>query len=160
LKVLKEKQKEEKMANEPDFIYVTYIKTTPDKLWEALTTAEFTRQYWFGIDVASDWKVGSPLKYIRNGETMVEGKVLAFDRPKLLSYTFREASGESSKEPPTKVTLELEPEVGTETVRLTVTHTDFVANSKHRPSISGGWPAVLSGLKSLMETGKTLKFEE
>lgn len=148
------------MSNrDPDFVYVTYIKTTPEKLWEALTSPAFTRQYWFGCDVTSDWKVGSPMVYIMNGEKRVEGKVLAVDRPKLLSYTFRETAGESSKEPPTKVTLELEPEAGTETVRLTVTHTDFVAGSKHRPSISGGWPAVLSNLKSLLETGKTLEFE-
>ncbi len=144
---------------DPQFVYRTYIKTTPEKLWDALTSPAFTRQYWFGIDVVSDWKVGSPLKYVKNGETMVDGKVLAFDRPKLLSYTFHQSSGDSSSEPPTKVTIELEPELGTETVRLTVTHTDFVDNSKHRPSISEGWPAVLSNLKSLLETGKTLEFE-
>ncbi len=142
-----------------DFVYVTYIKTTPEKLWEALTSPAFTRQYWFGIDVTSDWKVGSPMTYISGGETKVDGKVLIADRPKLLSYTFHETNGDASAEPPTRVTLEIEPEAGTETVRLTVTHTDFVANSKHRPSISQGWPAVLSGLKSLLETGKTLQFE-
>ncbi|MBS1962045.1 MAG: SRPBCC family protein [Bdellovibrionales bacterium] len=148
------------MSNrDPDFVYVTYIKTTPEKLWEALTSSTFTRQYWFGCEVTSDWKVGSPMTYVMNGEKKVEGKVLVADRPKLLSYTFREAFGESAKEPPTKVTLELEPEAGTETVRLTVTHTDFIAGSKHRPSISGGWPAVLSNLKSFLETGKTLEFE-
>ncbi len=143
----------------PDFVYVTYIKTTPEKLWEALTSPEFTKQYWFGISVTSDWKVGSPMRYLQNGEAKVDGKILIANRPKLLSYTFHETSGESSKEPPTKVTLEIEPELGTETVRLTVTHTDFVENSKHRPSISSGWPAVLSGLKSLLETGDTLRFE-
>ncbi len=149
------------MANDnQDFVYVTYIKTTPENLWEALTSPEFTRQYWFGIAVASNWKVGSPIEYMQEGKARVEGRILAAERPKLLSYTFRETAGEASKEPPTKVTLELEPEAGTETVRLTVTHTDFVPNSKHRPAISGGWPAVLSGLKSLLETGNTLKFEE
>lgn len=148
------------MANSsPDFVYVTYIKTTPEKLFDALINPAFTRQYWFGIDVTSDWKVGSPMTYISGGKTKVEGKVLAFERHKLISYTFHEVGTEASVEPPTKVTLEIEPEHGTETVRLTVTHTDFVANSKHRPSISGGWPAVLSGLKSLLETGKSLEFE-
>jgi uncharacterized protein YndB with AHSA1/START domain len=148
------------MAKDADFVYVTYIKTTPEKLWEALTSAAFTKQYWFGISVVSDWKVGSPMTFVAaNGETRVDGKVLAFERPKLLAYTFHETNGSSSHEPPTKVTLELEPEVGTETIRLTVTHTDFVENSKHRPSISGGWPAVLSGLKSFLETGKSLEFE-
>ncbi len=142
-----------------NFVYVTYIKTTPEKLWDALTTPEFTRQYWFGIDVTSDWKVGSPIQYLQGAKAKVEGKVLIADRPKLLCYTFREIEGEASKEPPTRVTLELEPELGTGTVRLTVTHSDFVPNSKHLPSISSGWPAVLSGLKSLLETGVPLEFE-
>ncbi len=142
-----------------DFIYVTYIKTTPEKLWEALISPEFTKQYWFNISIISDWKVGSSMQYVMGDEAKVEGKILEFDRPKRMTYTFREMHGDSSKEPPTKVTLEIEPELGTETVRLTVTHTEFVENSKHRPSISQGWPAVLSGLKSLLETGKTLKFE-
>lgn len=146
--------------NPPEFVYVTYIKTTPEKLWDALTNPAFTKQYWFNIAVTSDWKVGSPMTYLKDGKTTVDGKVLAAERPKLLSYTFHDTDGEASHEPPTKVTLELEPELGTETVRLTVTHTDFVPNSKHRPSISQGWPAVLSGLKSLLETGKTLQFEQ
>jgi uncharacterized protein YndB with AHSA1/START domain len=147
------------MAKDQDFVYVTYIKATPEKIWEALTSPAFTRLYWFGIDVTSDWKVGSPMSYVSNGEVKVDGKVLVANRPKLLSYTFHESHGDASDEPPTKVTIELEPEAGTQTVRLTVTHTDFVANSKHRPSISQGWPAVLSGLKSLLETGKPLEFE-
>ena len=147
-------------SDHQEFVYVTYIKTTPEKLWEALTNPEFTRQYWFGIDVTSDWKPGSSMNYMKDGEATVQGKVLAADRPKLLSYTFREAKGEASTETPTKVTLEIEPEIGTETVRLTVTHIDFVQNSKHRPRIAAGWPAVLSGLKSFLETGNTLEFEE
>jgi uncharacterized protein YndB with AHSA1/START domain len=142
------------------FVYTTYIKTTPEKLWKALTSPEFTRLYWFGVDVTSDWKVGSEMKYVRGGKTMVQGKVLAANPFTLLSYTFHEEKNEeSSHEPPTKVTLEIEPEAGTETVRLIVTHTDFVENSKHFQNISGGWPAVLSGLKSYLETGKALAFE-
>jgi uncharacterized protein YndB with AHSA1/START domain len=149
------------MANNDnqEFVYVTYIKTTPEKLWDALTNPAFTKQYWFGMEVTSDWKAGSPMTYLSGGKPHVEGKILEAKRPKLLSYTFREVSGDASSEPPTKVTLELEPELGTQTVRLTVTHTDFVPGSKHRPRVSGGWPAVLSNLKSLLETGATLEFE-
>jgi uncharacterized protein YndB with AHSA1/START domain len=142
-----------------EFVYVTYIRSTPEKIWDALTMPEFTRLYWFDIDVVSDWRVGSPISYTRGETTMVKGKVLVADRPKLLSYTFHEEGSASSKEPPTKVTIELEPEAGTDTVRVTAIHTDFVENSLHRPSISQGWPAVLSNLKSLLETGKTLQFE-
>lgn len=147
-------------ATNADFVYVTYIETTPEKLWNALTHPEFTRQYWFGIELSSDWKPGSPVQHRRKGgKDLVEGKVLEANPPKLLSYTFREVDGPASHEPPTKVVMELEPEAGTGTVRLTVTHTDFVPNSKHRSSISQGWPAVLSGLKSYLETGKVLQFE-
>jgi uncharacterized protein YndB with AHSA1/START domain len=145
---------------EQKFVYTTYIQTTPEKLWKALTTPEFTKQYWFGIDVVSDWKVGSTMKYLKGGDTLVLGEVLAAKPYSLLSYTFHEEKNEeSSHEPPTKVILEIEPEVGTETVRLVVTHTDFVENSKHFGNISGGWPAVLSGLKTFLETGKSLAFE-
>lgn len=144
---------------DPEYVYVTFIKTTPEKLWDALTSPEFTRQYWFDIAVTSDWKVGSPMSFQKDGKAVVQGEVLVAQRPKLLAYTFQEVGTEASKEPPTKVTLEIEPELGTQTVRLTVTHTDFVKGSKHRPSISSGWPAVLSGLKSVLETGQALQFE-
>jgi len=145
---------------EQKFVYTTYIQTTPEKLWKALTSPEFTRLYWFGIDVVSDWKVGSSMTYMKGGEALVRGEILAAQPHKFLSYTFHEEKNEeSSHEPPTKVTIEIEPEAGTETVRLIVTHTDFVENSKHLQNISGGWPAVLSGLKTYLETGKVLSFE-
>ncbi len=145
---------------EQKFVYTTYIRTTPEKLWSALTSPEFTRQYWFGIDVISDWKIGSSMKYMKESETLVLGQVLAAHPFTLLSYSFHEEMNkESSIEPPTKVTFEIEPEAGTETVRLIVTHTDFVENSKHFQNISGGWPAVLSGLKTFLETGHVLTFE-
>lgn len=140
------------------YVYVTYIRTTPEKLWDALTNPEFTKQYWFDIEVQSDWKVGSPMVYSQKGRIRVDGEVLAAKRPTLLAYTFHETEGASSKEPPTKVTLEIERQGQGDYVKLTVTHTAFVPNSLHKPSISQGWPAVLSGLKSLLETGKTLDF--
>ncbi|HVJ64031.1 MAG TPA: SRPBCC family protein [Bdellovibrionota bacterium] len=145
--------------NEEVFVYVTYIRTTPEKLWDALTTPEFTRQYWFGIEVKSEWLVGSAMRYLRDGETLVEGEVLRSERPRLLAYTFRETKTVASHEPPTRVTLEIEDCGGGDQVKLTVTHKGFVQNSKHLPSISAGWPAVLSGLKSLIETGKPMKIE-
>lgn len=147
------------MANDPDFVYVTYIQAPIEKIWEALMSPEFTRQYWFNNEISSTWKEGAPITYVMNGETKMDGKVLKVERPNLLSYTFHETNGAASHEPPTTVTIKLDQELGTKTVQLTVTHTDFVANSKHRTSISNGWPAVLSGLKTLLETGEVLKFE-
>ncbi len=141
-----------------DFVYVTFIKTTPEKLWKALTNSEFTKQYWFGLEMHSDWKIGSPISYVSNGSVKMAGKILESTPPKVLAYTFHEELTEAKDEPPTKVTLTIEKDPRGDFVKLTVVHTDFVENSLHRPSISKGWPAVLSGLKSLLETGETIPF--
>lgn len=137
----------------PQFVYVTYIETTPEKLWEALTNSAFTRQYWFDTEVKSDWKVGSPFALVMNGVTTDSGEILEADRPRRLSYTFKhEADAEMRKEPATKVVFRIEH--WSNLVKLTVTHEGFDAGSKLLDSISKGWPAILSGLKSLLETGK------
>jgi len=142
-------------VRKPEFIYVTYIKTTPEKLWEALTNSEFTRQYWFDTEVRSDWKVGSPFALVMGGKTTDSGEILEADRPRRLAYTFKhELDEEMRKEPATKVVFTLEPHG--DLVKLTVTHEGFAAGSKLLDGISRGWPAILSSLKSLLETGKTM----
>ncbi|QOZ23565.1 SRPBCC family protein [Bradyrhizobium sp. CCBAU 51753] len=137
----------------PEFVYVTYIETTPDKLWDALTRSEFTRQYWFDTELKSDWKVGSSLALVMSGTITDTGEILEADRPRRLSYTFKhEADPEMRKEPATKVVFTLEPHG--KIVKLIVTHEGFGVGSKLLDGISKGWPAILSGLKSLLETGK------
>lgn len=139
--------------SKPEFVYVTYIETTPEKLWEALTDGAFTRQYWFGTEVRSDWKVGSPFALVMGGKVTDTGEILEADRPRRLSYTFKhEADAEMRKEPATKVVFRIVP-YG-DLVKLTVTHEGFTTGSKLLDGISKGWPAILSGLKSLLETGK------
>jgi uncharacterized protein YndB with AHSA1/START domain len=139
----------------PEFIYVTYIETTPEKLWEALTSSEFTRRYWFNTEVKSDWKVGSPFALVMDGQTTDTGQILEADRPRRLSYSFKhELDEEMRKEPATKVVFTLE--AFGNLVKLTVTHEGFVAGGKLLDGISRGWPAILSGLKSLLETGQVL----
>lgn len=139
--------------SKPEFVYVTYIETTPEKLWEALTDGAFTRQYWFGTEVRSDWKVGSPFALVMGGKVTDTGEILEVDRPRRLSYTFKhEADAEMRKEPATKVVFRIAPYGNL--VKLTVTHEGFTAGSKLLDGISKGWPAILSGLKSLLETGK------
>ncbi|CAN5499843.1 SRPBCC family protein [soil metagenome] len=139
----------------PDFVYVTFIETTPDKLWEALTSNEFTRQYFFNTDIVTDWKVGSTFAYVQNGKTNDEGEILEFDPPKRLSYTFHSLMNETAiKETPSRVTFVLEP-FGS-VVKLTLTHDNFPQGSVVLGAISNGWPKILSGLKSLLETGKAL----
>jgi uncharacterized protein YndB with AHSA1/START domain len=137
----------------PEFVYVTYIETTPEKLWQALTDSEFTRRYWFDTEVRSNWKVGSPFALVMNGEVTDTGEILEADPPRRLSYTFKhEMMEEMRNEPATKVVFTIEP--WGNLVKLTVTHEGFAEGSRLLGAISKGWPAILSGLKSLLETGK------
>lgn len=138
------------------FVYVSYIKTSVDTLWSALTSTEFTRQYWKKM-IKSDWKVGSPVQLLKEDGTMtVHGKILAIDKPKLLSYSWIMTSDELREEPST-VTFELEPRQ--DAIKLTVTHDRFPENSKVVGPISEGWPFVLSALKSLLETKQPISDE-
>jgi uncharacterized protein YndB with AHSA1/START domain len=141
--------------SKPEFVYVTYIETTPEQLWEALTSSEFSKRYWFGTEVRSDWNVGSSFALVTDGKTSDTGKILEADRPRRLSYTFKhELFEEMRAEPATKVVFTLEPYGNI--VKLTVTHEGFMEGSKLLGAVSNGWPAILSGLKSLLETGKVL----
>ena len=95
--------------SKPEFIYVTYIETTPEKLWEALTSSEFSRQYWFGTELRTDWTIGSPFALVMNGTQTDVGEILEFERPRRLSYTFRHVlKDELRNERPTKVVFTIE----------------------------------------------------
>src|SRR5216683_2698611 len=141
--------------SKPEFVYTTYIETTPEKLWEALTSSEFSRQYWFGTELRTDWKVGSPFALVMNGTPRDVGEILEFDRPRRLSYTFRHVlKDELRNEQPTKVVFTIEQHG--KFAKLTLTHEGFADASKLLDGISKGWPAILSSLKSLLETGTAL----
>jgi uncharacterized protein YndB with AHSA1/START domain len=139
----------------PEFVYVTYIETTPQELWEALTSSEFTRRYWFNTEVRSDWKIGSAIALVMDGKTTDVGEILEADRPRRLSYTFKHVSDEELKrEPASKVVFTLEPH--DKVVKLTLTHEGFIEGGKMLDGISKGWPAILASLKSLLESGTAL----
>ena len=139
----------------PEFVYVTYIETTPEKLWEALTSSEFSKRYWFGTELKTDWKIGSPFALVMNGTTTDTGEILAADRPRRLSYSFKHVlDDEMRNEPSTRVVFTLEPHG--RLVKLTLTHEGFGVGSKLLDGISRGWPAILASLKSLLETGTAL----
>ena len=139
----------------PEFVYVTYIETTPEKLWEALTSSDFTKRYWWNTSVISDWKVGSPFSLVMDGITTDVGEVLEVDRPRRLSYTFHHVTNETTKkERPSRVTFVLE--AHGKLTKLTLTHEDFAEDSIVLDGISKGWPAIMSSLKSLLETGTAL----
>jgi uncharacterized protein YndB with AHSA1/START domain len=138
--------------SKPVFVYVTYIASTPDKVFKALTSHEATGKFWFGNAATSDWKVGSPIEFHREGDLKVRGKVLENDPPRRLSYTFQSMHEPfNGSERPSRVVFDLEQQKGQ--VKLTVTHDDFDEDSKVFAGISNGWPLVLSSLKSFLETG-------
>ena len=135
------------------FVYVTYIRTTPDRLWEALTTPEFMKKYWFGMDFESDWKVGSPWKLVfSDGRLADTGEIVEFARPNRIVLKWRnEFRQELKAEGFARCVIELEPQNGA--VKLMITHTIERSESKFIEAVSGGWPMILSNLKSLLETG-------
>lgn len=137
----------------PKFVYVSYIRATPERVWQALTDPAFTRKYWFGIAIQSDWKVGAPLRFVSSdGKVQDSGEVLICEPHRRLSYSWSVHFHEIfAREKPSRVTFELEP-MGAE-VKLTITHDAFEAGSKVFDGISSGWPLVLGSLKSFLETG-------
>jgi uncharacterized protein YndB with AHSA1/START domain len=142
------------------FVYVTYIRTTPARLWSALTDPAFMRQYWFGMHCESRWQAGSSWQMISGDGSIIDaGEIVEADRPRRLvirwqhqKYPELKAEGESL------CTLELQPS-GT-AVKLTITHTIGRDPSKFIHAVSDGWPKILSNLKSLLETGSTLLEDE
>ena len=135
------------------FVYVTYIRTTPDRLWSALTDTDFAQKYWFGVRPEAEWKAGGAWKLVlpdgRVGDT---GEIVEFEPAKRLSIRWRnEFRPELKAEGWSLCTMVLEP--AGEAVKLTVTHSIEKEGSKFISAVSGGWPQVLSNLKSLLETG-------
>ncbi|HEY1735689.1 MAG TPA: SRPBCC family protein [Methylovirgula sp.] len=139
------------------FLYVTYIRTTPERLWEALLKPEFMAQYWCETVQDCEWKVGATWKLmIPDGRVGDAGEVLEIDPPKKLVLSWRnEFRPELREEGFSRATFELEP--AGDMVKLTVTHEMDRPNSKLIDAVSGGWPALLSSLKSLLETGTPLE---
>lgn len=139
------------------FVYVTYIRTTPDKLWEALTSPEFTRKYWFGIWQDCAWTVGASWKLVfSDGRVADAGEVLEIDPPKRLVLKWRnEFRPELHEEGFSRATFDLEQM--DEVVKLTIVHEIDRTGSKFIEAVSGGWPVILSSLKSLLETGQALE---
>ena len=139
----------------PLTVYTIYIASTPEKVWEALTSAEFSRQYFFGNSVEIEQRVGGAfIVRTPDGALHISGDVMECDPPRRLSYTFDHILNDDMRQPQaSKVIFVLEPHG--DLVKLTLTHEGFT-NNKLLAGISSGWPAILSNLKSLLETGRTL----
>lgn len=142
--------------DKPRFVYVTYISSTPQKVWNALIDPETTAKYWQHENV-SDWKPGSKWEHRsadKDRKLRLVGKVIESSPPKRLVMTWALPADEARPEKHSRVTFEIEPV--NDVVRLTVTHDEFEPGSEMFKSIQEGWPKVLSSLKSLLETGRPL----
>lgn len=141
----------------PDLVYITYIRSTPQKVWDALTKSAFTRQFFFGRTVESDWSKGSSWRLVmEDGRTDVDGEVLESDPPRLLKVSWRVDWLEEARAlEPAIVTYEIE-QVD-EAVKLTLTqHNTAPVPRKFVKAGLQGWSIILSSLKSLLETGEAL----
>jgi uncharacterized protein YndB with AHSA1/START domain len=138
------------------FVYVTYIRTSAEKLWTALTSPEFAREYWMGVGLEAEWKIGGAWRLILpDGRVADTGEIVEFDPPKRLAIRWRnEFMPELKAEGWSLCTMEVEP--AGEAVKLTVSHGIDREDSKLIRAVSGGWPQILSNLKSLLETGSVV----
>ena len=139
------------------FVYVIYIRTTPERLWSALTSPDLAQQYWRGARPEAEWKRGGAWKLVfPDGRVADAGEIVAFEPAKRLSIRWRnEWKAEFKAEGWSLCTMEIEPAEGG-AVKLTVTHAIERADSKFIGAVSGGWPQILSNLKSLLETGSVV----
>jgi len=160
---------EDTPVEKPSFVYATYIQTTPERLWQALTDPSFTERYW-SISFETDWKAGSPMTWHTRGIAIADPEqvVIESEPYRRLTYTWQthtpewaatlkltdDARDRLAAEPRSKVTFEIEP-LGDQ-VRLTVIHDDLEPGGITASLISGGWPRVIANLKTLLETGEPL----
>jgi uncharacterized protein YndB with AHSA1/START domain/DNA-binding transcriptional ArsR family regulator len=153
LSAIRHSAEEQAMTPQPSYVYVTYIKASPEQVWHALTDADLTARYW-GHRNESDWQPGSTWQHLRtdgSGISDVTGTVLEALRPERLVITF--PGSDEQHDDPSQVTFTIEPHE--DIVRLTVRH-DGLPTEADLKAISAGWPAVLANLKSLLETGEVL----
>jgi uncharacterized protein YndB with AHSA1/START domain len=144
---------------ESRFLYVTYIRATPDRIFQALTDPEQNKRFWGGYSQKSGWKVGDDYAIVSgDGDAWDTGKVLACDPPKRLSVSWTHQKDTAMKaEGESVATFELEP-VNAHVTKLTLTHVIGIAPpSKFIEAVSGGWPSILASLKTLIETGQALE---
>ena len=159
-------------VQKPTFVYTTYIQTTPEALWQALTEPAFTKRYW-DVTFETDWTVGSTMVWDNHGAIIADpGQVVLESDPyRRLSYTWHnftpelgevigfsgELLADLAAEPRSKVTFEIEP--AGDAVKLTVVHDGFEPGSKVADSVGSGWPVVMAKLKTMLETGEPLRIE-
>jgi uncharacterized protein YndB with AHSA1/START domain len=140
-------------------VYSVFIRATPEQVWDAITKPEFTTRYFYGSRIESTFEPGAQyLSLAGDGnQTLVDGEILESEPPRLLRHTWRSLwDAETAGEEPSRVTWEIEAQEGGVT-KLTVVHDQLEASPKTAEGVAGGWSYVLSGLKTLLETGEPLE---
>jgi uncharacterized protein YndB with AHSA1/START domain len=146
------------VLDRPMHVYEIYIRTTAERLWAAITAPEHTRRYFYGGAYETSWQAGAPYRTIlADGSTPFEGVLLEVDPPRRLVYSFHYVGDDTTRtEQPSRVTWEIEP-LG-ETCKLSVVHDHFAAGERETYArVGGGWPFILSNLKTYVETGEPLR---
>ena len=146
------------MTEQATQVYAVFIRATPEQVWDGITKPEFTTKYFYGTQIESTLEAGDPYLSVagEGGDKMVEGEILESDPPRVLKHTWHALfDPEQASEYFSRVTWEIEPQDGGVT-KLTVTHDQLEASPKTAESVAGGWSFVLSGLKTLLETGEPL----
>ena len=146
------------MAEKPQHVFEVYIRATPEQVWDAITKPEFTAKYFFGSRVDTTGKTGSAIRhYAPDGKTLWgDDMILESNPPRRLVHRWRSLyDAELAVEPPSRVTWEIDPQPGGVT-KLTVIHDQLEDSPKTAASVSGGWMFVISGLKTLLETGQPM----
>jgi uncharacterized protein YndB with AHSA1/START domain/DNA-binding transcriptional ArsR family regulator len=151
------------MSDTHSHVFEVFIRTTPERLWQALTDGNMTRQYYYGsaIQVSDSWQAGANYQYVGgDGNNLLDGKIVEIDPPHQLVTTFRPLFGDNTPEtaPVSKVTWQIQP-MGA-ACKLTVTHDELEADSPLTEGIISGWNLILSGLKTLLETGEPLVIQQ
>ncbi len=144
-----------------DYVYEIVIGAAPERVWEALTSAEFTQQYWNQTRVRSDFEPGGRIEFLvgENDDVGCEGEILTVEAPRQLAYTWRfPRNPETRDEAPSRVTFLLEPVGAGAATRLRIVHDQFPEGSRMPGLVGPGWPLVFAGLKTLLETGNALDF--
>ena len=148
------------VAAPPRYVFTTYIRATPERIWQALTDSDFTVRYYYNSTVHSDWAVGSRYEYRHDGAAAIEGLVLESDPPRRLALTFKALWSDAVRaDVPSRIIFEID-DAERGVSKLTVIHEDLEGRDATRDEVVGGWPLIAAGLKTLLETGEPLMAAE
>jgi DNA-binding transcriptional ArsR family regulator/uncharacterized protein YndB with AHSA1/START domain len=143
-------------VEKPSQVFAIFIRTTPEQLWEALTSSDYTLKYYYASTVESEWRAGSPLVYRIQGEPAIVGEVIEAKPPEKLVYTVDARWDDATRpDPPSRITWLIEA-AGPGVCQLTVVHDGFESETATFKAVGGGMPFILSGLKTLLETGEPM----